>query len=134
MTTAAQAAEQLLDGFSTGDLAAALAAIDPELELSYSDAVPWSGVWRGHEGFQQFAGKMLERFEVQVLGYELFDAGDDKAASRVMTRFTSRATGESVDMPVAELYWAREGKLYRIEPYYQNQTIIAEMYAKASAL
>jgi hypothetical protein len=48
-----------------------------------------------------------------------------------MTRFTLRATGETVEMPVVELYWARDDRLYRIEPYYFNQTVISEMYAKA---
>lgn len=130
--TAVKAAQQLLDGFAAGDLEAALSALDPDLELSYSDAVPWSGVHRGHAGFQQFVGTMLERFEVEILGYELFDAGD-VATSRIMTRFTLRATGETVEMPVVEIYWARNGKLYRIEPYYFNQTIVTEMYAKAGA-
>jgi uncharacterized protein len=130
--SAAKAAKQLLDGFATGDVESTLAALDPELELAHSDALPWGGMWRGHAGFQGFIGKMLERFEVEVLGYELFDAGD-VATSRIMTRFTSRANGESVEMPVVELYWARGGKLYRIEPYYQNQTIVAEMYARAGA-
>lgn len=132
MTTAAKAAQQLLDGFAAGDLEAALAGIDPAVELTQSPAVPWGGVYRGHEGFQQFAGKMLERFEVQIVDYEIFDAGD-VAASRITTRFTLRATGESVEMPVVELYRARDGKIYSIEPYYQNQTIVAEMYAKAGA-
>lgn len=130
MTTAAKAAQQLLDGFAAGDLEAALAGIDPEVELTQSPAVPWGGVYRGHAGFQQFAGKMLERFDVQIVDFEIFDAGD-MATSRIVTRFTLRATGETVEMPVVEVYWAREGKIYRIEPYYQNQTIVAEMYAKA---
>jgi hypothetical protein len=130
--SAVKAAQQMLDGFAAGDLEAALGALDPDLELTYSDAVPWSGVHRGHAGFTGFVGKMMERFEVEILNYELFDAGD-VATSRIMTRFTLRATGESVDMPVVELYWARDGKLYRIEPYYSNQTVVAEMYAKGGA-
>jgi len=130
--SAVEAARQMLDGFAAGDLEAALGALDPELELTYSEAVPWSGVHRGHAGFVGFVTTMTERFDVEILGYELFDAGD-VATSRIMTRFTARATGESVEMPVVEVYWARDGKLHRIEPYYFNQTVISEMYAKAGA-
>jgi ketosteroid isomerase-like protein len=132
--SALQAAQQLLDGFAAGDLATALGALDPELELTYSDAVPWKGTHHGHAGFQTFAGMMLERFEVEVVSYELFQAGEDRAASRVVTKFTLRATGESVTMPVMESYWARNGKLHRIEPFYFNQTLIAEMYAKGGTV
>jgi ketosteroid isomerase-like protein len=129
--SAVKAAQQLLDGFAAGDLEMALGALDHDLELTYSDAVPWSGVYRGHAGFQQFVGTMLERFEVEIVGFELFDAGD-VATSRIVTKFTLRATGETVTMPVVEMYWARDGKLVRIEPYYFNQTVVAEMYARGA--
>lgn len=128
--SAASAARKLLDGFAAGDIASALDSLDPDVVLTYSSAVPWSGEFHGHSGFTELMTRMAERFEVQILGYDVHEAGP-VAVSRIMARFTARRTGETLEMPVVEMYWPRGDRLIRIEPYYGNQTELTRMYNAA---
>jgi ketosteroid isomerase-like protein len=48
----------------------------------------------------------------------------------VVMRFTSRVTGESVDMPIVEMTHIRDGKLVEVDVYYKTPSQIAELVAK----
>jgi ketosteroid isomerase-like protein len=49
-----------------GDLAALLPHLDPEFVAYESDALPYAGVYRGPEGFQQLFQKVTALFRLDL--------------------------------------------------------------------
>ncbi len=123
----AQTVRGFLQAFQDADLEGCLAVMDPDIVIEHSPGLPYGGRFQGAEGFGGFVEKMLARMEAAPLSFEVHDAGPF-AVSRIEARFTSRESGRSFDMPLVELYWVSNGKITRIEPYYQDTLAVAELY------
>ena len=123
----AQTVRGFLQAFQDADLEACLAAMDPDIVIEMARGLPYGGRFQGAEGFGGFVETMLARMEAAPLSFEVHDAGP-YAVARIEARFTSRETGRTFDMPLVELYWVTDGKITRIEPYYQDTLAVAELY------
>ena len=100
-----------VDAYRSGDIDAALAAYDPEVEFDVSSARPEGGVFRGREGveegIQAWVGRWAEyRFEVE----DIIDAGD-----RVLMIIQEFGRGEGSGVEVNQhTFWVqtmRGGKI-----------------------
>ena len=49
------------DALARGDVGGMLDFLDPELEWRAPESVPWGCTFRGHEGFREFVGKLLDQ-------------------------------------------------------------------------
>jgi ketosteroid isomerase-like protein len=124
--SAADAGRNMVEALGRGDLAAALQTIDPTVVMVQSTSLPWGGHYHGHQGIQKFATAMFQLCDAALLDLEIHDAGD-VAVSKILTRFTARASGRAIEFPVVEIYHATEGKLTRIEPYYRDQAALLHL-------
>ncbi len=63
-------------------------------------------------------------FETEALKWELMDAGD-KVVLYMLVRLTSRRTGNSLDIPVVEIFAFRDGKITDDDVYYKDASLVA---------
>jgi uncharacterized protein len=103
--------------------------------------VPYSGEYRGPQGFFELFAKMNEDLElapdpaVQYLLADLLadDTADlpidDTVAIRYRLKFTARASGRSVEMSLVEIYTVRAGLITELDVYYKDPSAVAALLA-----
>jgi ketosteroid isomerase-like protein len=106
------------------DVDAILELLDPEVVLRAPESLPWGGTFHGHEGVQEFFGKLAEepvenRREVR----EYLDAGDRII---VQLRLFGRAKGGVTETEVPEIHvWTvRNGKIVDLEAIFDTATAL----------
>jgi ketosteroid isomerase-like protein len=110
-----------------GDFAAFMALLDPSIVIYEADSMPYGGEHRGLAGvgalFQKL-NEFVERFHAKPL--QFFVSGADVAA---LIRVTgkARATGESIDMQVMEVWTLENGRATSIRPFYWDTAEFARL-------
>ena len=61
----------------------------------------------------------------------LFLADNDKVVLRYRLTFTARASGESVEMTMAEVYTVRDGLILELDVFYKNPSAV-KLYSRGS--
>jgi ketosteroid isomerase-like protein len=108
---------QGFEAFGRGDLEAALAGIDPKVEVHEPADLPDAQVYYGHAGFLAALAKAGEMFDdIRTEPVEFIDAGDQVF---VWVRITGKGhgSGARVEMYQAWTYRLREGRVVRSEAY-----------------
>ncbi len=91
--------------------------------------LPYSGEYHGAEGFFELLGKMNEGLEL-TLGHSVqFLLAENTAAMRSRVTFTSRATGNSVEMGLVEIYAVRDGLIVELDVYYKDPAAVTALLA-----
>ncbi len=105
------------EGASFADMAATL---DPDVVLHQSPDLPWGGEFHGHAGYEDWARKMSRAFDrLAVEDACFFTNGDTVVITcRLVTR--SRMSGETLDLPMAQLVRVRDGRIVEFRPFYWN--------------
>ena len=99
----------LAERVNAGDLEAELELIHPEVELVTYEGEPEAGVYRGHEGYREYARSWIDALdEHHVEVDELIDAGDYVVA---VARFRGigHSSGTAIEQPSVWLYRVRDG-------------------------
>ena len=107
--------EGLYAATGRGDVAAALALIDPEVEINYRGVVPdlYGRDLHGHPGVSEVMATITGEFSEFEAGLEeIFDAGD-KVVVVVFQRGVGRASGVPVERRVGQVWTVRDGMVLR---------------------
>ncbi len=107
--------EGLYTATGRGDVAAALALIDPEIEINYRGVVPdlYGRDLHGHQGVGEVMATVSGEFsEFEASPEEIFDA-EDKVVVVVFQRGVGRASGIPVERRVAQVWTVRDGMAVR---------------------
>ena len=112
------------DALARGDVAGMVDFLDPQVEWRAPESVPWGGTFRGHEGFREFLGKVLEQpaeFRREMLEY--LDAGERVV---VLLRQMGRPKGGDTDYDVPEVHvWTvRGGQIVDFEGSFDTATVL----------
>lgn len=96
------------------------ATLDPNVVLHQSPDLPWGGDWNGYEGFKGWSIEMSRHFDVvDVQDATFFENGDQVIVlCRLVTH--SIATGETLDLPMAQVITVQEGRITEFRPFYWN--------------
>ncbi len=99
---------RMLDAFLQGDVAAALAFYDPDVEWDGTN-LPDGRIGRGHEAIMDHLVRWVDQWEEWTVDVErIIDAGNERVV--VLIRERGRSTsGLEMDERHAELYTLREG-------------------------
>ena len=91
-------------------------------------SLPYSGDWRGLEGISALLGRMGEVWsDVRVEGLEAAQAGDTVFMACTL-HLTSRADGNVIQQPFAEVLRFQDGVLLEGTPfYYDTGAIVAAL-------
>ncbi len=102
-------------GASFADMAATL---DLDVVLHQSPDLPWGGEFRGHAGYEDWARQMSRSFDrLEVRETRFFTDGDTVVITcRLVTR--SRASGETLDSPMAQVVRVRGDRIVEFRPFY----------------
>ena len=103
------------DGFD-----AMRATLAPDVVLHQSPDLPFGGEYVGPDRYADWAAAMRAIFDrVDVRDAEFFERDDAVVVvCRLVTR--SRATGETMDLPMAQVVRVRDGRITEFRPFYWN--------------
>ena len=104
-------------GASFADMAATL---DPDVVLHQSPDLPWGGEFLGHAGYEDWARQMSRAVDrLDVKDTRFFTGGDTVIITcRLVTR--SRASAETLDLPMAQVVRVRGARIIEFRPFYWN--------------
>ncbi len=96
------------------------ATLDPDVVLHQSPDLPWGGEFHGHAGYEDWARQMSRAFDrLEVRDARFFEEGDTVVITcRLVTR--SRATGGTLDLPMAQIVRVRGERIVEFRPFYWN--------------
>ena len=108
-----------------GDIPAALERFDADVVVRLPEALPYGGIYHGHDGFHEYMGKLRacwERFEITV--DDTFEAGSSIVV-RESLKGVAKAGGQAVEMPLLLAFAAQGGKITRQEVFYWDMAAVA---------
>jgi uncharacterized protein len=91
--------------------------------------LPFSGDYHGSEGFFDLLNRMNDVLDLTAGPITTDPLGDDAVAARFRLRFISRASGESVEMGLVEIYTVRDGRIAELDVYYKDPSAVAAILA-----
>ena len=120
--------QQIFDAVSREDITAFLAGVTDDIEIIEPASLPVGGVHKGHEAVLQKILKVMGRkFKVRILRSTILGEGPTFAACADV-QFTSRSTGNVLEMPYVELHTVRGNKVCRMDIYPQDTQRLMEFW------
>jgi uncharacterized protein len=117
---------ELFAAFYAGELHRMEEFVDPEVTVWQSEGLPYSGRYRGIEGFLDMAQKIYSRVEVDNRFSKMLDDGEQTVVFMDL-KFTDRETGRTAESPNIEWYTFRDGRVIDIDVYYKDPQSIAAL-------
>jgi uncharacterized protein len=105
--------ERFYDAMAQRDLEAMLALLDPHCVITQDARLPWGGRFEGHDGFLDFATKLVGSIDSAVTMGAIFSA-DGVVYQYGRTRGTARATGTAFDIPEVHRWVVRDGRAVEV--------------------
>jgi uncharacterized protein len=122
MSKGIEAVEAFLN--SSPDVEAMIKHVHEDAVFHEADCLAWGGEFRGHEGFLELLGKMAESFDTEVRDLQIMDAGD-VITTKFIVNWKSKKTGESVDMPIVEIFTVKDGLIVDDDIFYKDAALVA---------
>ena len=126
----ARAFQGFVENFLGGNVVGALEFIHPDVVAHEPSNLPYGGEWVGKDGFRALMEAIGETVAVEATPLGLHDAGDTIVAV-FQAKFTSHATGASVEMPVCEVYSFTDGLISGANVFYKDPCEFVERIAGA---
>lgn len=120
--------ERLISAHRRNDMEEVRSVLHPDIEVIEAEGLPYAGTYRGHEEYIALHLKMEHYFsEFHLDLKEVIEArGGDRVVAMWDARVICRSTGKSVSFPLAEVAYVRDGRIYKIVPFYFSTHAIAE--------
>ena len=116
--------ESIYEAHRRGDTAAVFAALDPEVEIRQSPAVPWGGAYRGLDGAMEFFTRLGSHIDTQVEIERLIETSD--AVIEIgRTRGRAIATGREFSIEETHVWRIQDGKVVGMEAFVDEQAMLA---------
>lgn len=98
----------------------------PHVELHQADALPYGGIWRGHDGMTQFFLRMGQIWESFDMVDQKFLATGETAVVLTQVRARARATGRELSFPILQAIKTENGRITEVRPFYWDTRAIAD--------
>jgi len=107
-------ARAFTDALNAGDIEAAIAVCDPEIEFHSTFAAVGGAVYRGHGGMRRWLRDMEDGWErIESTPEAFFDLGD-RLLVFTRVRGRGRRSGVEAELATAHLTRVREGQVVRL--------------------
>ena len=113
--------------FGEGRLGDALRLLHDDFVVHAAGDVPYSGDYHGAEGFSELITKMMEVLELAPSPDMQYIVDGDRAVLYYRLTFTARASGESVEMGVSEIFTVRDGAIVELDVFYKNPSAVTAL-------
>lgn len=110
-----------------GDWEACEACLSPDLLIFEADGLPYAGTFRGRDALQRLHGQVMAHWADPRIDFHAMTAGDGHVVSLVTFHLTSRMTGKSVAMPLAEVFRIEAGLVTEIRPFYFDPAAVGAL-------
>jgi uncharacterized protein len=120
---------RFMDAMVQGKLDDALSLLHDDFVVYEAGGLPYSGEYHGSSGFFELLTKMTEVLMLTRGPTIEHLLADDTVAMRYRLAFTARASGNSIEMSVVEVYTVREGLIVELDVYYKNPSAVAALLA-----
>jgi ketosteroid isomerase-like protein len=101
--------------------AAMLESFAPDFEIVQPPSLPQGGVHKGREQWESMLATMRKRWKQTIRHDEAWDLPDrDLVVMHSTLEWTSKKTGRSLKFPSVELMWFRDGKISKVEMFFQD--------------
>jgi uncharacterized protein len=98
-----------------------------DVVLYQAEALPYGGIWRGHDGMEQFFLAMSQTWEEFELVEQEFLSTSGTAVVLTLTQVhaRARATGRELDFPILQTLRVVDGRIAEVRPFYWDTAAIA---------
>lgn len=106
--------------FQRGDLDGFLADFDDSSVLAEANTLPYGGTFRGRDTIKAAIQRVFGYWDALSYDVEAIVDGDEYVIAYGRFRATAKATGKSIDIPLAEVWRIRGGKVELCSPLYSD--------------
>lgn len=100
------------------DYEKAFSLLAPDFTLHQAESLPYAGVYRGAEGIKKFFSAFFHIWQTfRSDETEYFSLDDERVLALSQVRATAK-TGHQIDMPMAQVFTVRNGKMLEARPFY----------------
>lgn len=97
----------------------------PDVVLHQAEALPYGGIWRGHEGMEGFFLAMSQVWESFDMAEQEFLATGETAVVLTQVHARARATGRELSFPILQTIRVKDGRISEVRPFYWDTEAIA---------
>lgn len=119
--------EKFVVAFGEGRLDDALSLLHDEFVIHAASGLPYSGDYLGAEGFSALIAKILPVLDLTPSPEMEYLVDGDKVVIYYRLTFTARASGDSVEMGVAEVFSVRDGLIAELDVFYKDPSAVAAL-------
>jgi ketosteroid isomerase-like protein len=95
-----------------------------DVVLHQAEALPYGGIWRGHDGMEQFFVAMATTWEAFEMVAQEFLATSETAVVLTHVHARARATGRELDFPILQTIRIVDGRIAEVRPFYWDTAAI----------
>jgi ketosteroid isomerase-like protein len=99
---------------------------DDDVVLWEPESLPHGGRHQGLDAFRSVQAGMREHWEQRIESTEYWPCGSDRVTLRIVIRWTARATGRSVVLPMIDLMRFSDGRIVEVEAYVQDTSALLD--------
>ncbi|WNG86208.1 nuclear transport factor 2 family protein [Mycobacterium sp. ITM-2016-00317] len=100
-----------------------------DVVLCQATALPYGGVWRGHDGMREFFAAMAATWDEFEMLDQQFLATAETAVVRTRVRARARATHRELSFPILQTLHVVDGRIAEVWPFYwDTAAIVAAIY------
>jgi ketosteroid isomerase-like protein len=97
-----------------------LDVFDEDITVIEPVSLPHGGRHRGLDEYRSLQAQMHRLWDQRIDSAEYWQCADDLVALRIVIRWTARATGRSVVLPMVDMLRFRDGKVVEVEAFLQD--------------
>ena len=90
---------------------------DDDVTVIEPTSLPHGGRHHGLAEFRELQGRMRSLWDQRIESAEYWQCADDRVVLRIVIRWTARATGRSVVLPMIDMLRFRDGKVIEVEVF-----------------
>ncbi len=98
----------------------------PDVVLYQADSLPYGGIWRGHEGLEQFFLAMSQAWDAFEMVDQEFLSDTSPLVVLTRVRARARATGRELRFPILQTITVEDGRITEVHPFYWDTAAIAK--------
>jgi ketosteroid isomerase-like protein len=96
-----------------------------DVVLHQADALPYGGIWRGHDGMEQFFVAMSQTWEAFEMVEQEFLSATGTAVVLTRVHALARVTGRELDFPILQTIRIVDGRISDVRPFYWDTAAIS---------
>ncbi|MGI5221876.1 nuclear transport factor 2 family protein [Nocardia sp. CA-290969] len=98
----------------------------PEVVLWQADTLPYGGIWRGHDGMEQFFLAMSATWDRFEMTEQMFLSDTSPLVVLTHVNARSRDSGRELNFPILQMITVTDGRITEVRPFYWDTAAIAD--------